>query len=234
MSGTFVRDPVEGHTAKAVDHALTELRTQVVAMGGLVIDQVATAMRALLDGDSDLANLVLLREGRVNQLDRNADHDAFELIALRQLVAGDLRFAKAISRIAVELERVGDEAKKIARFAARLVAGEPHGPVVAAARNLRHMADLSAGMLRNAVRAFDEADAQLARSVAQSDTELDEEFASALRQVFTLVMEGEPYLRATIDTVFALKGLERIGDHAKNIAEQVLFMISGEDVRHRH
>ena len=158
-------------------------------------------------------------------LERRIDREAFELIALHQLVAGDLRFVKAISRVIVELERVGDEAKKIARFALRVVDGEPQGPVAIMASSLRHMADSSSSMLRTAVRALDEADLALARSVTARDAELDVEFESALRQVFTLVMEGAPYLRATIDTVFALKGLERIGDHAKNIAEQVVFML---------
>jgi phosphate transport system protein len=221
-------DPAEGHTAKALDHALGELRLQTVALGGLVIDQVTTAIRALLSGDTQQAEGVLAREARVNELYRRVDRDAFALIALHQPMAGDLRLIKAISRIAVELERVGDEAKKIARFAVRVSGGEPVGPVAAVATYLRHMAALSAELLRNAVRALDETDPALAESVVIRDAELDEEFQSALRQVFTLAMEGAPYLRATIDTVLALKGLERIGDHAKNIARQVRFSTRGE------
>jgi phosphate transport system protein len=226
-------DPVEGHTAKAFDAALSELRLQLVAMGGLVIDQVSTATRALLDGDSSLAQLVLSREEQVNELERYVDREAFRLIARHQPVAGDLRMAKAASRITVELERAGDEAKKIAKFAARLASGEPLGPVNAVARYLRHMADLTAGMLREAVRALDESNADMAREVSARDAELDSEFDAALRQVLTLVMQDSRYLGATIDTVFALKGLERIGDHAKNIAEQVVFVTSGEDISHK-
>ena len=227
-------DPVEGHTAKAFDTALAELRLHVLSMGGLAIDQVSTAMRALLDTDATLAQLVLTRENQINAFERDIDREAFRLIALHQPVAGDLRMAKAVTRITVELERVGDESKKIARFAARLATGEPqNGPVRAVARYLRHMADLTASMLREAVRAFDEADPDLARAVASRDSELDEEFAAALRQLLTLAMEDQHFLGATIDTVFALKGLERIGDHAKNIAEQVVFVASGEDVRHK-
>jgi phosphate transport system protein len=226
-------DPVEGHTAKAFDAALSELRLQLVAMGGLVIDQVSSATRALLDGDSSLAQLVLSREEQVNELERYVDREAFRLIARHQPVAGDLRMAKAASRITVELERAGDEAKKIAKFAARLASGEPLGPVNAVARYLRHMADLTAGMLREAVRALDESNADMAREVSARDAELDSEFDAALRQVLTLVMQDSRYLGATIDTVFALKGLERIGDHAKNIAEQVVFVTSGEDISHK-
>jgi phosphate transport system protein len=226
-------DPVEGHTAKVFDTALAELRLHVVAMGGLAIDQVSTAVRALLDCDASLAQIVLAREPRINELERDVDREAFRLIALHQPMASDLRMVKAVSRITVELERVGDEAKKIARFAARLATGAPQGPVRAVARYLRHMAELTAGMLREAVRALDEADPELARGVAGRDSELDAEFAAALRQLLTLAMQDQRFFSATIDTVFALKGLERIGDHAKNIAEQVLFVASGEDVRHQ-
>jgi phosphate transport system protein len=225
-------DPLEGHTAKVFDAALADLRLHIVAMGGLVIDQVSTAVHALLDSDADLAQRVLAREPRVNELERNVDREAFRLIALHQPMAGDLRLAKAVSRMTVELERAGDEAKKIAKFAARLAIGEPSGPVRAVARSLRHMAALTTGMLRDAVRALDEADPDLARQVARRDSELDAEFAAALRQLLTVAMQDQRFLSTTIDTVFALKGLERIGDHAKNIAEQVVFIASGEDVRH--
>jgi phosphate transport system protein len=221
-------DPAEGHTAKAFDFSLGELRLQAVALGGLVIDQVSTAIRALLTGDSYQAQRVLERETRVDQLYRQVDRDSFALIAMHQPVAGDLRLVRAISRVAIELERAGDEAKKIARFAIRVSGGEPVGPVTAVAPFLLHMAKLSADMLRDAVRALDETDVALAENVVTRDAELDAEFQSALRRVFTLAMEGETYLRATIDTVLALKGLERIGDHAKNIARQVCFATRGE------
>jgi phosphate transport system protein len=232
MTSLRPSDPAEGHTARVFDTALSELRLNVVAMGGLAIDQVATAVRALLDGDAELARVVLVRESKLNDLERTIDREAFRLIALHQPMAGDLRMAKAVSRITVELERVGDEAKKIAKFATRLAKGEPPGPVRAVARFLKHMAELTAGMLRDAVRALDEADLDLARGVTSKDSELDAEFAAALRQLLTLAMQDQRFLSATIDTVFALKGLERIGDHAKNIAEQVVFVASGEDVRH--
>jgi phosphate transport system protein len=226
-------DPIEGHTARAFDGALADLRLHAVAMGGLVIDQVASATRALLDGDASLAEMVLSREARVNDLERTVDREAFRLIALHQPVAGDLRMATAVSRITVELERAGDESKKIARFAARIASGEPRGPVRAVARYLQHMADLTTTMLRDAVRALDESDSDLANEVRHRDAEIDEEFAAALRQILTLAMQDHRFLGTTIDTVFALKGLERIGDHAKNIAEQVQFVASGEDFRHR-
>lgn len=233
MANLTTSDPIEGHTARVFDGALSELRLHAVSMGGLVIDQVATAVRALLEGDEQLAQVVLAREARVNDFERAVDHEAFRLIALHQPVAGDLRMATAVSRISVELERAGDESKKIARFAARIALGEPRGPVRAVSRYLQHMAELTTTMLRDAVRALDESDSSLAAGVSRRDTEIDDEFAAALRQILTLAMQDQRFLSTTIDTVFALKGLERIGDHAKNIAEQVQFIASGQDFRHR-
>jgi phosphate transport system protein len=233
MASLTTSDPIEGHTARVFDGALAELRLHAVSMGGLVIDQVATAVRALLEGDEQLAQVVLSREAQVNDFERAVDREAFRLIALHQPVAGDLRMATAVSRISVELERAGDESKKIARFAARIATGEPRGPVRAVSRYLQHMAELTTTMLRDAVRALDESDSTLAAAVTRRDTEIDDEFAAALRQILTLAMQDQRFLGTTIDTVFALKGLERIGDHAKNIAEQVQFVASGQDVRHR-
>jgi phosphate transport system protein len=224
-------DPHEHHTSKTVDQALAELRMHAVEMGGLVIDQVGSAVRALLDRDLAVAERVLAREPLVNEYESRLDRDSLTFIALHQPVASDLRVARAVSRAGLEMERVGDESKKIARFAAKAGAVAAHDPVVAVARYLRHMATLSSSMLRNAVRALDEANPALAREVLERDKELDEEFATALRQVMSFVMEDQQFLRATVDTVFALKGLERIGDHAKNIAEQVLYMVEGERPR---
>ena len=221
-------DPLEGHTSKAVDQSLTDLRTHAVEMGGLVIDQVGSAVKALLDRDLRLAELVLSREALVNDYESRLDRDTLTFIALQQPVASDLRATRAVARVALELERVGDESKKIARFAAKSGASSEHDPVVAVARYLRHMAGLSTAMLRSAVRALDEASPALAREVLARDKELDAEFATAIRQLMSFVMEDHQFLRATVDTIFALKGLERIGDHAKNISEQVLYMVEGE------
>ena len=226
-----VADPLEGHTSKTVDQSLTELRTHAVEMGGLVIDQVGSAVAALLERDARTADLVLSRESLVNDYERRLDRESLTFIALQQPVANDLRTARAIARAGLELERVGDESKKIARFAARVGAVAPHDPVSAVARYLRHMANLTTSMLRNAVRALDEADPALARQVLEQDKELDAEFATALRQLMSYVVEDQKFLKPTIDTIFALKGLERVGDHAKNIAEQVVYMVEGERPR---
>jgi phosphate transport system protein len=226
-------DPMEGHISRSVDQSLTALRLHAVEMGGLAIDQVATAVRALLERDAGLADLVLSREALINDYDSRLDQDSLTFIALQQPVANDLRTTRAIARIGLELERVGDEAKKIARFALRAGSARGSDPVVAVSRYLKHMSELSAGMLRSAVRALDEFDPELARQVLAKDIELDREFVTAIRQLMSFVMQDQQFLPATVDTVFALKGLERIGDHAKNIAEQVLYMLSGEPIAHR-
>jgi len=226
-------DPTEGHTVKSVDRGLAELRLLAVRMGGLVIDQVGSAVRALLEHDARLAELVLHREQLVNDYDEQLDRESLRFIALQHPVANDLRVVRGLARVGLELERCGDEAKKVARFAAQLGRPGAHDPVVAVARSLRHMADLSAAMLRNALRAMDEFDGDLAEHVLAQDRELDEEFAAGLRLVMSFAMEDQAFLKATVDTVFALKGLERIGDHAKNIAEQVLYILRGDEPLHR-
>lgn len=224
-------DPVEGHTIRSIDQSLSSLRNHVVEMGGLVIDQVSSAVNSLLDRDARLAELVLSREPMVNDYESRLDRDSLTFIALQQPVANDLRAARAIARAGLELERVGDESKKIARSALRVGGATEHDPVTAVARYLRHMAALSTSMLRGAVRALDESDPELAREVLARDKELDQEFATALRQLMSFVIEDQKFLKPTIDTIFALKGLERVGDHAKNVAEQVLYMIEGERPR---
>jgi phosphate transport system protein len=227
-----VGDPTEGHTVKSIDRGLADLRLLAVQMGGLVIDQVGTAVRSLLEHDVRLAELVLHREQLVNDYDEQLDRDSLRFIALQHPVANDLRVVRGLARVGLELERCGDEAKKVARFAAQFGKPSAHDPVVAVARSLRHMADLSGAMLRNALRAMDEFDGELAERVLAQDRELDEEFATGLRLIMTFALQDQAFLKATVDTVFALKGLERIGDHAKNIAEQVLYMVRGEDPQH--
>jgi len=223
-------DPTASHTSSAVDESVAGLRMHALEMGALVIEQVASAVRALLERDSALAQVVLARDSRVDAYEKQLDRDSLTFIALQQPVANDLRLARAIVRIGRELERAGDEAKKIARFALSLDKANEGDPVLAVARHLRHMAALSGSMLRSAVRAADEMDVRLARTVLERDAELDAEFAAALRQVMSYVLQDHRFLRPTIDTIFALKGLERIGDHASNIAEQVLYML-GQDKR---
>lgn len=222
----------EGHIFSGLDTALAGLRLQVLEMGGLVVDQVTTAVRALLEYDREAAELVLARERQVNAYDTAIETASFELMARQSPLASDLRGVVAIARTVTDLERAGDEAKKIARFAIATMTQSGGDSTAPVQRHLRHMAQLSARMMRAAIEALDRGDASVAHDVARLDLELDREFESALRQLMTVAMENSRLLRSTIGTVLALKSLERIGDHAKNVAEHVVFLVSGDDVRH--
>lgn len=221
-------DPVEGHTLRAVDHPLANLRLWTLTLGCLIMEQISAAASSLLKADRALAERVFVGAPRVNELARQIDQRAFEAIAPRQLVAGDLRLARAISRIVVDLECVGAESRKQASIGLRLHTASYAEPLMAAASHLRHMADSAGVMLRNALRGLAEAGLELAAAVVAQVRELDHEFATTLRLLLTRVMEGTPKLGAISDTVFAAKSLERIGDHAKNIAAQVEHYLVGE------
>lgn len=225
-------DNSAGHTFKAYDEALSELRQRAHAMGALVADQVRTAVRALLDSDRDAAEQVLVCERQVNAYQTDIEAASFRLLARRAPVASDLRTVLAISRAVTDLERAGDESKKIARFALASAGRASGGPSRVMHRPLRHMAELAAQAMRIAVDALDRGDPDVAHQVARIDREIDQEFEVALRQLLTLAMERSRLLRQVFDTVFALKSLERIGDHAKNVAEHAVFLASGADVRH--
>jgi phosphate transport system protein len=221
-----------GHIFKATDGALSDLRLRAHAMGLLVAEQVETAVRALLESDPEAAQAVLVRERQVNAYQTEIEAESFRLLAQRAPVASDLRMVLAISRAVTDLERAGDESKKIARFALASAGHMTGGPSRVMHRSLRHMAELASEAMRVAVDALDRGDVNVAHDVARLDRELDREFETALRQLMTVAMERTRLLRPIFDTVFALKSLERIGDHAKNVAEHVVFLVSGADVRH--
>jgi phosphate transport system protein len=209
----------EGHTSKAYDVALTDLRARAHRMGILVSQQVETAVQALLESDHDAAELVLRREQQINAWQTEIEAESFRLLARQAPVASDLRTVLAVSRAVNDLERAGDESKKIARFALANAGRGATGPSRVMRRPLRHMADLASESMRVAVDALDRGDARVAHEVARLDREIDQEFEGALRQLMTVAMERTRLLKAVFDTVFALKSLERIGDHAKNVAE---------------
>ncbi len=222
----------EGHIFKATDGALSDLRLRAHAMGLLVAEQVETAVRALLESDLEAAQGVLVRERQVNAYQTEIEAESFRLLAQRAPVASDLRMVLAVSRAVTDLERAGDESKKIAQFALASAGHMTGGPSRVMHRPLRHMAELASEAMRVAVDALDRGDERVAHDVARLDRELDQEFESAMRQLMTVAMERTRLLRPIFDTVFALKSLERIGDHAKNVAEHVVFLVSGADVRH--
>lgn len=233
MSADNVPAP-EGHASKSLEQGLSRLRLDMLAMGGLVIDQVAGASDAFVTGDRARAELVLAREPQVNSYDIIIDEQSERLLAWHQPLAVDLRLVRAITRAAIDLERAGDEARKVARIALRVQHADARRAAAVVAQPVRHMADLGLAMLRDAVVALDTMNAELAEHVRRRDKEIDAEFEAAVRRLTTLMLESADAMPAVLDIVLALKALERIGDHAKNVAEQVVFIVRGIDVRHRH
>jgi phosphate transport system protein len=213
----------EGHISKAFDGALAALHIGVVEMGGLVQDQVREASRAYTDWDPEPAELVVLRERSIDEYEERLDAEQLSLLARRQPVAGDLRATLAMSRVVAELERAGDEAKKIARTVIK------HGPQPgpATARDVRHLGQLAVNLLRLSLEAFDRIDAEAAAEVIARDKDLDEEYAAGLRRLLSRAMEDARNVSIAVEAAFVLKSLERIGDHARNVARLVQ-SISGE------
>ena len=214
----------EGHTSRVYDQAMLGLRMQLLEMGGLALSQVAGAVRALLTGDTTLAGDILDREQAVNAYAERVDRAAMALIALHQPVAGDLRTIRALTRAAIDLERVGDEAKKLAYLSRDIALGHRVTLSNGVRRALRVMGQVATAMLHDAVDALDRMSAESAQAVLVRDADLDAEFNGALRLLVTEGMEDAHSLAGIADAVLALKAIERIGDHAKNVAEQVAFI----------
>ncbi len=213
---------IEGHTSRAFDGEISALHVQVVEMGGLLLLQVREAANAYTDWDTRLAHQVLEREHLVDELCRRVDAQALGLIARRQPVAGDLRTTIAMSKIVAELERAGDEARKIGQAVLGQGGGAPTRPGFATARDARHLARLAVNMVRLSLDALDRLDATLAREVIALDRELDAEYAAGLRRLLTRAMEDSRFFSVALQAAFVLKSLERIGDHARNVARLLL------------
>jgi phosphate transport system protein len=222
----------EGHTVKGYDVDLAGLRMKLLEMGGLVLDQVQRAVRAIAEHDPEIARAVLVREREVNEYDLRIDEESIALIARRQPMGSDLRVVMSIARAVSDLERIGDEAKKIARYAVGESVEHPQTPLPQLARDARNMSRLATLMLRDALDGFDRMDPHVAAEVSRRDAELNAEFQSALRHQVTVAMEDPRKLAQTLAAVFVLKSLERIGDHAKSIARHVVYLVRGLDVRH--
>jgi len=222
----------EGHIVRGYDVDLAALRMKLLEMGGLVLDQVQRAVRALCDGNVQMARMVLAREQDVNEYDLRLEEDAIALIARRQPMGSDLRVIISIARAVTDLERIGDEAKKIARYAAGENVELPHPPAGPLLRDARNMSRLALAMLRDALDAFDRMDPAAAAEISRRDADLNSEFHAALRHQMSVAMEDPRRMQATLAAVFVLKSLERIGDHAKTIARHIVYLVQGRDVRH--
>ncbi len=213
---------MEGHTSRAFDGDLSSLHMRVVEMGGLVLLQAREAGTAYTDWDLGLADAVLARERHVNGYDKEMDAQALALIARRQPMATDLRAVLAMSRIVAELERAGVEAKKIALTVLGRAGRAGGRPGAATARDARHLARLAVNMVRRSLDALDRLDTDLALQVIVLDRELDDEYADGVRRLLTRAMEDSRFISVALEAAFVLKSLERIGDHARNVARLVI------------
>ena len=222
--------PNTEHTLKQFDAELEAIRARVLQMGGLVEEQTARAMDALTSGNIQLAGRVVEDDHRVNALEVGIDEDCSTIIARRQPAAGDLRMIMMVVKTITDLERIGDEAAKIARMAQLIY--ETDRPSVPRTTEVRRVADIALGMLRNALDAFARLDLTVAAKVVRQDEQVDDAFRGILRQLITFMMEDPRTISQAIEILFVAKAIERIGDHAKNMAEYVVYMVKGKDVRH--
>ena len=218
------------HLSTQFDSELTSVSSQVMEMGGLVESQILRAIYALSHFNVEAADEVAAMEPRVNAMELEIDRDLSSIIARRQPTARDLRLLIAISKTTANLERVGDEAAKIARMVRSVI--ESGSPRSLPSLELRYAADLASGLLKKALDAFARLDVNAALSILKEDDLIDQEFDGFVRKLITYMMEDPRMISPSLDLLFLAKAIERIGDHSKNIAEFIIYVVKGEDVRH--
>jgi phosphate transport system protein len=217
------------HISRQFDADLEGLRTRVLAMGGLVEQQVVRAMDGLESGDIPMLELVIAKDREVNRHEVELDEACNNVIARRQPAAVDLRMIMTVVKTITDLERIGDEAKKIAKMARDVHRSETRTvPSV----DLRHPAEIAVAMLRKSLDSFARLDANASAEVVRQDREVDAGFKAAMRQLITYMMEDPRTISSSLDLLFIARSIERIGDHAKNISEYVVYLVKGRDVRH--
>lgn len=218
------------HLSTQFDSELSSVSSRVMEMGGLVEAQVQQAVQALGQFNAEVARQVIALEKRVNDMDIELDHEISSIIARRQPTARDLRLLMAISKAIANLERAGDEAEKMARMVLSII--QSGAPRTLPASELRTAADLAAGQLRKALDAFARLDTVTAVAILREDDLIDREFDSFVRILITYMMEDARTISSSLDLLFLAKAIERVGDHAKNIAELIIYIVKGADVRH--
>lgn len=218
-----------GHTYRTFDTELERIRSNVLEMGGLVETQVANAVEGLRTGNLALLDQVVDNDHRVNLLERTLDDECNHIIVKRQPAAADLRLVLTVIRMISDLERIGDEAKKMAKAGRRLLAAET---TFVPRLNFDHGTSVALDMLRKALDGFARFDASRLAEIKAQDAEVDAEFKGLMRQLITFMMEDPRTITSSLDLLFIAKSIERVGDHAKNIAEFVAFLVEGSDVRH--
>jgi len=222
---------LEGHADQRFDGELSSLHLHVLEMGGLALDQSRIALQAILGLNKELAKKVLEREPDVDSMEDSIDNSIVDLITKRGPVSRDLRITMAFSKVVVDLERIGDEAARVAYIVESLSDENQPKPAKNQMRDISTMGKLALGMLETAMTSFSELDTDLAETLLNADEELDAEFQSSLRHLTTFLLEDARNLGHTINITLVLKSLERLGAHAGNIAEYVIYLVHGVNVR---
>ena len=218
------------HIFRQYDAELEAVRAKVLEMGALVEQQIVDALDALTGTNIKLAKNVIKKDHMVNALEVQVDEDCSRIIARRQPAAGDLRMVLMMIKTITDLERIGDEATKVARFA--LKAAESNQKLTPRFVEIKAMANSARDMLHMALDAFARSDASKVIEIAHMDEEVDEQYQAAIRQLITFMLEDPRTISISLEVLFVAKAVERIGDHAKNISEYVVYMVKGKDVRH--
>jgi phosphate transport system protein len=222
---------VSEHLSKKYDAELESIRSRVLEMGGLVESQIRRALDGLASGERSLLDEVIAADQRVNALEVALDGECSHVIVKRQPAASDLRLLFGITKTVTDLERIGDEAQKIARMA-KSIHERDGGASPVRAVDVRHAAGIALSMLRQALDAFARLDVHAAAEAIREDAAIDSEFRAMLRELVTYMMEDPRTISTALDVVWVAKAIERIGDHAKNMAEYVIYIVKGTDVRH--
>jgi len=218
------------HLSTQFDSELNAISSRVMELGGLIESQVQQSITALSHFNSDAASAVIVAETRVNEMEVAIDHEISSIIARRQPAANDLRLLIAMSKATANLERAGDEADKMARMVLSIVQSGKSRLLPAA--ELRNASELAAGLMRKSLDAFARLDTTAALSILKEDNLIDREFDKCMRLLITYMMEDPRMISPSLDLLFLAKSIERVGDHAKNIAELIIYVVKGADVRH--
>ena len=224
---------LEGHADQRFDGDLNTLHLLILEMGGLVMNQCQLAVDSLTQQDLSIAQSVLGRQPKINSMDESIENRVVELIGRHSPISKDLRITLAFSKIVVDLERIGDEAARIAHIVGIIHDGNQPKPGKHQMRDVISMGALALSLLDSALSAFDKLDAKLAESQLNSEQELDAEFQSSLRHLTTFVLEDPRNLGHSINLTLVLKAMERIGAHARNISEYVIYLVHGVNIRYQ-